>query len=136
MDPLRNQITDPTMARLLAAMEVLMERNYELPGQVILCFLYVASRERCHKQALEEELGMTTASASRNTDYLSKYHRLGKRGMDLIIKEVDPLNKRRVQLRLSAEGKRVAALIKRKLHDNTTATTSESEDQQGTDQDL
>lgn len=124
------------MARLLAAMEALTDRNFEMPGQVILCFLYIASRERCHKQALEEALGMTTASASRNTDYLSKHHRLGKRGMDLIIKEVDPLNKRRVQLRLSPEGKRIANQIKALLNDNTITTSPQSEDQQITDQDL
>lgn len=82
----------------------------EFPAQVMATFLYVAMHEDCHKTALEEDLGLTTASGSRNTDWLTTQHRLSKPGLDLIIKEVDPTNRRRTTLRLSPKGK---ALIKR-----------------------
>jgi len=41
---------------------------------------------------------------------------LNKPGLDLIIKEVDPTNKRRVQLRLSPKGKRLIQSIKDDLY--------------------
>jgi len=110
MDPLRRQITDPSAERLLQAFLLFQEIDRELPVQVVLTFLYVAARDRCHKPALEQDLGLTTASGSRNTDWLTKHHRLNKPGLDLITKEVDPTNKRRTILRLTPKGE---ALIKR-----------------------
>ena len=116
MDPYRNQLTDPTVERLLKVSQRLQALDREIPAQLISCFLYIASHETCHKQALEDDLCLTTASASRNTDWLSKTHRLNKPGLDLIIKEVDPTNKRRVQLRLSPKGKRLIQSIKDDLY--------------------
>lgn len=85
-----------------------------MPGQVVSTFLYVASHDGCHKQALEEELGLTAASASRNTDILSDKGRVGRNaaGLGLITKEEDPSNGRRQVLRLTAEGKRLAQTMK------------------------
>jgi DNA-binding MarR family transcriptional regulator len=119
MDPFRKQLTDPTVARLLKVTERLQALDREIPAQVVACFFYIASHENCHKQALEEALNMTTASASRNTDWLSRTHRLNKPGLDLIIKETDPTNKRRQQLRLSAKGKRIIQSIKDDLYGET-----------------
>jgi DNA-binding MarR family transcriptional regulator len=85
---------------------------------VILTFLYVATHNKCHKQALEEELGLTTAGGSRNTDWLAKVHRLNKPGLDLIIKEVDPSNRRRLQLRLSPKGESLVKQIEVLLNGN------------------
>ena len=116
MDPFRKQLTDPTVERLLKVTQRLQALDREIPAQVIACFLYIASHEDCHKQALEEALCLTTASASRNTDWLSHTHRLNKPGLGLIIKEVDPTNKRRLQLRLSAKGKRLIQSIKDDLY--------------------
>ena len=47
---------------------------------------------------------MTGASVSRNTDWLSKNHRLNKPGLDLIVKERDPSDMRRQILKLTAKG--------------------------------
>ncbi len=105
MDPLRSERTNAQIERLLKAIKLLRVLDREIPAQVIATFLYVASHDNCHKQAMEEELGLSTASGSRNTDWLSKIHRLNKPGMDLIIKEVDPTNRRRLVLRLTPKGK-------------------------------
>lgn len=116
MDPLRRQLTDPDVARLLKVVERLLVFDREVPGQVIATLLYIAAHENCHKQALEEDLKFSTASGSRNTARLSEWHRLGKPGFNLIIKEDDPSNKRRQQLRLNKRGQRLIDQIKEDLY--------------------
>jgi DNA-binding MarR family transcriptional regulator len=73
-------------------------------GQVLATLFYVATHDDCHKQALEEDLDFTAASGSRNTDWLSNKHRLGKPGLGLITKSVDPSNRRRTTLKLTPKG--------------------------------
>ena len=116
MDPLRRQLTDPESERLLKAIERVRILDRQFPAQVLASLLYIAAHENCHKQALEEDLGITTASSSRNTDWLSDYHRLRKAGLGLIIKEDDPGNGRRQQLRLSPKGRRLIQQIKEDLY--------------------
>lgn len=105
MDPLRRTRTNPQIERLLKAINLLRLLDREMPAQVIATFLYVASHDACHKLAMEEELNFSTASGSRNTDWLSEYHRLNKPGLNLITKEVDPTNRRRQILKLTPKGK-------------------------------
>ena len=78
---------------------------------------------------------MKTSSTSRNTDWLSKYHRLKKPGLDLIIKEADPFNRRRQTLKLSQKGEQLAKLIEDLLYDET-ADVSRQETTKGSDQKL
>lgn len=78
---------------------------------------------------------MKTSSSSRNTDWLSKYHRLNKPGLNLIIKEADPFNRRRQQLRLSPKGEQLVKLIEELLYDET-ADVSRQETSEGNDQEL
>ena len=117
MNPLKRQQTNPDMARLLKAVEKLRVLDKEVPGQVVSCFLYIASHNPCHKEALEEDLGFTTASSSRNIDWLSSKHRLGKPGMGLIIKQKDPENRRRVIVKLSPKGEELVASLADSLFD-------------------
>jgi len=116
MDPLRKEVTDPEMGGLLKVVELFQVLDREIPAQVMATFLYVATHDECHKQALEEALSFSTASGSRNTDWLSKQHRLNKPGLDLIIKEVDPTNRRRTILKLSPKGKTLVKQIKALLY--------------------
>ena len=104
MNPLKRNLTDHKADRLLDSLDLLRLLDREIPGQVMATFLYVASHNPCHKQALEEDLGFSTASGSRNTDWLSEKHRLKKPGLGLIKKEIDPSNKRRQLLSLTKEG--------------------------------
>jgi DNA-binding MarR family transcriptional regulator len=116
MDPLRRQLTDPDIERLLKVIERIRILDRQFPAQVLSSLLYIASHDNCHKQALEEDLDITTASSSRNTDWLSDYHRLRKPGLGLIIKEEDPGNGRRQQLKLSPKGRRLIQQIKEDLY--------------------
>lgn len=115
MDPLRRTLTNPDMERMLQVMDLFRMLDKEVPAQVIACFLYIASHDNCHKSALEQDLELSTASGSRNTDWLSEHHRLRKPGMNLITKEVDPSNRKRIQLKLTPKGrdlvKRIEAIL-------------------------
>ncbi len=82
-----------------------LDRSQDVPLQAMAVFWYVASYQNCSKKDIEEYFGMCKASASRLTDYISRYHRLGKAGLGLISKESDPQDKRRTLLKLTRKGK-------------------------------
>ena len=109
-DPLANQLKDTDLEKVRLAFNALLLMQREIPGQLVSTFLYIASHDGCHKQALEQELGFTTASSSRNTDWLSD-GRMGIKhpGLGLITKEQDG---RRQRLRLTPRGKDLARQMK------------------------
>tara|TARA_R100001082_G_C4353232_1_gene155565 strand:+ start:367 stop:789 length:423 start_codon:yes stop_codon:yes gene_type:complete len=131
LNPLRRTLTDPTIDQLAKVIELIRifdqkHGSNELPIHVIATLLYVGSHNGCHKQALEEDLPfMSRASTSRNTDWLSKHHRLllpsGRRrpGLNLIKKEVDITDKRRSVLTLTPKGKELFTQIKDILYGET-----------------
>ena len=108
MDPLKKSITDEKLLPLLEVIELFMKFDKEIPAQVMSTFLYVATHNKCHKLALEEHLGFSTASGSRNTDFLSPTHRLKKKGFALLEKKYDQDNRRRIILELTSDGKKLA----------------------------
>lgn len=117
-NPIRIQATDARLERIANAFDLIRELDREMPGQVVSVFLYIASHDGCNKQALEQELGLTTASSSRNTDLLSS-GRKGRAtsGLGLIRKDVDPSKGRRKVLWLTDKGKELASLMKRTIYD-------------------
>ena len=122
MEPLRRQLTDQKMSRLLKVINLIRQHDSEIPGQVIATFLYVAAHDNggkgCHKAALEEDLNLSTSSCSRATDWLARKHQLShKAGMQLIDKTLDPTNRRRVVLSLSRKGQDLVNLIKDELYE-------------------
>jgi DNA-binding MarR family transcriptional regulator len=117
MDPLKRQTTSRTTAKLLSAFELLRLMDREIPGQLVSAFLYIASHNPCHKQAMEEDLGLKTSSGSRLSDWLSDYHRLGKPGLGLIKKTTDPVNRRRTILELSPKGEALIRQMKEFIYD-------------------
>ena len=82
-----------------------LDKSQEVPLQAMAIFWYVATYHNCSKKDIENHFKMSKASASRMTDYISRYHRLGKAGLGLISKEQDPNDKRRTLLKLSRKGK-------------------------------
>lgn len=105
MDPLKRAVTDDSMLALLKAFERLRTLDREMPGQVVSTFLYIASHDPCHKQAIEEDLVHTTASCSRNIDWLCDRARYESRaGLRLVEKYRDPSNGRRFLVRLTPKG--------------------------------
>tara|TARA_A100000172_G_scaffold37277_2_gene22710 strand:- start:204 stop:602 length:399 start_codon:yes stop_codon:yes gene_type:complete len=130
LNPLQRRVTDSSIDRLADAIELIRNvdpthGSSEISISVLSTLLYVGSRNECHKQALEEDLQMTRASTSRNTDMLSKHHRLliasGKRkpGLGLIKKEVDVSDRRRSTLTLTKKGEQLFTQIKDILYAET-----------------
>jgi len=117
VDPLRNQCTDGRLDKIQRAFDLFRLMNREIPGQLVSCFLYIASHDGCHKQAMEEALNLTTASASRNTDWLAA-GRWGveSKGLGLITKEKIK-GDRRIALRLTSEGRDQARTMKSIIYD-------------------
>ena len=107
MDPFKRSITNRQLLPLLEVIELFMKFDKEMPAQMMSTYLYVATHNRCHKQALEEDLKFSSASGSRNTDYLSPTHRLKKKGFSLLEKKYDQFNRRRLTLELTPDGKKL-----------------------------
>ena len=109
MDPARGLVTDDNALSVFNAIEVVRDlaNDGNMPLQALQCFLYVCSHDKCHKSRMEQDMGLSTASGSRNTDYLCAQNRFKVAGLNLITKEVDPLNKRRTILRLTPLGVRI-----------------------------
>ena len=118
-DPSR-VVTDFQMQKLAQAVELFRTHDKEIPAQVIATFLYVASHDDCLKSDLEKELMFSTASGSRNTDWLSDFHRLNKAGLGLLIKYRDPTNRRKQILKLSPKGRILAKQLKQLLYGSQT----------------
>jgi|TARA_R100000081_G_scaffold77507_1_gene43977 DNA-binding MarR family transcriptional regulator len=114
-DPSR-VVTDYQMAKLAQAIEHFRTFDKEIPAQVIATFLYVASHDDCTKVDLEKALAFSTASGSRNSDYLSDFHRLNKPGLGLIAKYRDQTNRRRQILKLTPKGRILVKQIKEILY--------------------
>ncbi len=106
------------MLRILGVIETLRVLDIEMPAQVIACFLFVASRDDgCTSAEMQEELGLTAASMSRNTTWLTGEHRSNpNRGLNLITKEVYQANKRLRILRLTPEGRKLAQRLSTQLN--------------------
>ena len=82
----------------------------DMPMNVLLCFLYVASHNPCRSSDIQKEFDWSAASVSRNTDWLACQRTRNEKGLNLITKEVDPLNKRFRILKLTPEGEALANL--------------------------
>tara|TARA_R100000664_G_scaffold15015_1_gene23414 strand:+ start:2186 stop:2539 length:354 start_codon:yes stop_codon:yes gene_type:complete len=117
MIPLQKTLTCADVDRILRINDLLRLLDDDITPIAVSCFLYVASHDGCHKQAMEEYLDLSTSSGSRNTDFLSEMHRLRKPGLDLIRKEQDRTNRRRSILTLTEKGRRLATQIKRILNE-------------------
>ena len=122
-DPSR-VVTDYQMAKLAQAIEAFRnsENQYtnEIPVQVIATFLYVAAHDDCNKIDMERALNLSSASGSRNTDWLSDQHRLGKPGLGMIVKYRDRTNRRRQILQLTAKGRQMTNTLKNILYGEQT----------------
>ena len=92
------------MSQLLRQLQSLQALSSKLPLNAALSFLYVAQHGPCFKRDLELALGFSTATGSRNTDYLFRLNRLRKPGLDLIKKYEDPNDRRQCILELTDKG--------------------------------
>ena len=108
------------MTRMLNAWELLRTQHRELPAQAVTVLFYIASHNPCHKQAIEEDQELTTASCSRMIALLTDGPTrpgVQTRGLGLVKKYTDPSNHRRFLLSLTPDGERIVHLFKTLLDD-------------------
>lgn len=105
------------MWKLCRIHELFRMQDTEVPGQLVSVFCFIASHNPCNLQAIEKALGLSPNSTSRNTDWLSSHHRLGKPGMGLIIKKRDHLNHSRRVVELTPKGQMMVNQIKEILNE-------------------
>ena len=95
---------------LLKIIEEIRKFDSQLEAQAIAIFFYVCLNEKTDgvaMQTLVKELNIAQSSVSRNCYKLSEKNRFNKKGLDLIVCLRDPLERRRVLVKLSPKGKRV-----------------------------
>ena len=116
-DPIKKALTNTAMWKQCQIQRHFQTLDNSVTAQIAVTFLYIASHNPCHKQALEEELGFATSTASRNIDWLSHHHRLDKPGLGLVMKTRDPSNLRRYILQLTPKGEQFVKQIEDLLND-------------------
>ena len=121
--------TDLKLSRLQKVTDILRHFDNELPAQLISILFYIASHNGCRTAEMPKALNLAQSSISRCTDWLSDYHRLGKPGMGLIKKVVDPNDRRERRVYLTWKGECLMETIKEILWDNNNnQTTAENND--------
>jgi DNA-binding MarR family transcriptional regulator len=91
----------------IALFAAIREVDPYIPTQTAECLLVVAAQPGITMQKLSESTGLAQSSCSRNVAMLSKYHRLGKEGYDLVEAVDDPRERRRKIVFLTTKGQRL-----------------------------
>lgn len=95
--------------------EEFRKMDTEMQAQTMMAFLYISRMYQGETPVtvrdVGEYLGITSASASRNVAALSKWHRHGKPGHDLVEAYENPARRIEKFIRLTPKGKRVAKTL-------------------------
>jgi DNA-binding MarR family transcriptional regulator len=98
-----------TIAKALQRMEMIKreERDIDplMPAQTMHVFITIAMNPGISMQKLSEKTNLAQSSCSRNVAALSKWHRLGKAGYDLVEAIEDPEDRRQKVMFLNTRGK-------------------------------
>ena len=91
---------------LYLAVQMFRDLDPELQTQTVVCFLLIAgAKDNMPMRDLQTMLGMPSSSTSRNVAALSKHHRLGREGLDLVEAYEDLADRRFKLVRLTPKGK-------------------------------
>ena len=99
------------LVHLTKTMDLARFFDREVPAQVLVTFFYIATHNGCRVSDLMTKLHLESSSASRISDWLSDYHRLGKPGMGLIVKQKDTMDLRVKRMYLTIKGQYVVDRI-------------------------
>ncbi len=91
---------------LMKAIDAIRGDEIDMPTQQVQAFLAVALRPGLTMADLADTVGMSQSSCSRNIAALSKWHRLGDPGLDLVEAIEDPHERRRKIMFLTPKGRR------------------------------
>lgn len=97
---------------LYHSVQLFRDLDPELQSQTIVCFLLIAAAPTdIPMRDLQDTLDMPSSSTSRNVAALSKHHRLGRPGLDLVETYEDPEDRRFKRVRLTARGRALRSRI-------------------------
>jgi DNA-binding MarR family transcriptional regulator len=105
-------VTTWEVDRLLRVLSAFRTLDPDIPSQTISTFLVALDHEGETIGEIRDRLGMTTASASRNIAYLTDWHRLKRPGLNLLVADVDPMNRRTRRVFLTVKGRQLAKVIR------------------------
>lgn len=88
------QTENKTARRLLSFIEEFGKLDAEMQIQQIAVFLHVMGKPDLTLRELEQATGLSSSSVSRNVSALSKVHRKGTPGHDLLTTYEDPMDRR------------------------------------------
>lgn len=94
------------LARLLDLL-VGVDKNADIPLSTLSIFINIARFQGCSGKEVADSLGLPLSTVSRNTAKLSKWEKHKVAGLDLIVNDTDPMDRRRRVLTLTPKGKRV-----------------------------
>ncbi len=78
-----------------------------ISAQSVVVFIYVAEEEGISMHMLAKKAGLLQSTCSRTVASLTKIHRINKPGLDLVVTEEDPMDRRFKIVKLSPKGKRL-----------------------------
>ena len=93
------------LRKIYRVVEAFRTVDREMPVQQMATLLIVALNEGLSLKEISDRLATASSTASRNVAALSKVHRLGKRGHDLVSSREDPVERRRKMHTLTAKGR-------------------------------
>lgn len=98
--------------KMIKIVEELRKFDPAMQVQTVAVFLVVASKPGVSMSEIAKEVDIAQSSVSRNVAALSKWHRLNKRGHDLVYSTEDPSERRRKVVMLTHRGEQLAKLIR------------------------
>lgn len=98
--------------KLMRALDTIRALDPDIPSQTIVTFLVAMDHEGETISEIRDRLGMSTSSASRNIAALTDWHRLRKPGLNLLVTETDPMNRRTRRVFLTVKGRQVSKLLR------------------------
>lgn len=103
--------TTRTLRSIFTLISKFRELEPDMPMTQAICFLWVCLHEGRTQVELRQALDMPSATSSRNLAALSKIHRLGKPGLNLIEWVENPDDRRAKLLYLTRRGKAIAETL-------------------------
>jgi len=93
--------------KLTAIVEEFRKLNPEMQAQQMAIFIAVAGKPNCTITEIAAMIGHPASSVSRNVAALSKYHRKGMLGLDVVVATEDAMDRRHKRVNLTPKGQRV-----------------------------
>jgi DNA-binding MarR family transcriptional regulator len=106
------QVKTAKVARKVASfIEEFRKLNAEMQAQQMAIFLAAAAKPESTITDLANVTGHSTGSVSRNVAALSKTHRKGMPGLDILVAVEDIMDRRNKRITLTPKGQRVMAAL-------------------------